>query len=80
MKQIPTDVAIAAERLLKTDDGQTLMGFLIKDYGLMDRAFIQDGHGKVSPINAAIRDGERGVVGFLFKLSQGETFQQKEAK
>lgn len=50
------------------------MAFLVKEYGLMERAFLLDKQGKVSPINAAIRDGERGVVGLLFKLKQNETF------
>lgn len=78
MKQIPRDVAVAAQKILNTDEGNTLMGYLVKDFGLMDRSFIPDHHNKVSPINAAIRDGERGVVGLLFKLKQGETFEPNE--
>mgnify|MGYP007059733812 FL=1 len=50
------------------------MAFLVKEFGLMERSFLLDQQGKVSPINAAIRDGERGVVGLLFKLKQQETF------
>ena len=72
-------MAIAAQKILNTDEGTTLMSYMIREFGLMDRAFITDSHGKVSPINAAIRDGERGVVGLLFKLSRGETFNEQEA-
>ena len=74
MKPISREVAVAAEKLFNTGDGKTVMGYLVKEFGLMDRAFIPDQHGKVSPINAAIRDGERGVVGLLFKLGQGKTY------
>ena len=76
MKQIPRDVARAAQRILNTPDGETLIGFLVKDYGLMERVFMTDSHGKLSPINAAVRDGERAVVGMLFKLKQAQTFDE----
>jgi len=76
MKQIPRDVATAAQRILNTPDGETLIGFLVKDYGLMERVFMTDLHGKLSPINAAVRDGERAVVGMLFKLKQAQTFDE----
>lgn len=78
MRQIPTHVAEAAEKCLNTDEGKTLMGFLVKEYGLMERSYIPDTQGKLSPINAAVRDGERGVVGVLFKLKQGEFFQPNQ--
>lgn len=78
MRTIPKRVAVAAETILNSDHGETLMGFLVKEYGLMERSFLPDQHGKVSPMNAAIRDGERGVVSLLFKLKQGETFQPNE--
>lgn len=54
------------------------MAFLVKEYGLMERSFMPDPQGKVSPINAAIRDGERGVVGLLFKLKQSDTYKPNE--
>jgi hypothetical protein len=74
MRKISKEVADAASECLNTKAGERLMAFLVKEYGLMERAFLLDKQGKVSPINAAIRDGERGVVGLLFKLKQNETF------
>lgn len=73
MRQISKEIADAAAECLNTVSGEKLMGFLVKEYGLMERSFLLDQQGKVSPINAAIRDGERGVVGLLFKLKQEET-------
>lgn len=73
MRKISKEVAEAAAACLNSPEGEMMMSYLIREYGLMERSFIQDAHGKVSPINAAIRDGERGVVGFLFKLKQHET-------
>lgn len=72
MRSIPIKTAETAERLLSSPDGQLLLQHLVQEYGLMERSFLADSQGKVSPINAAIRDGERGVVGYLFKLSRGE--------
>lgn len=63
-----------AAECLNSKSGERLMAFLVKEFGLMERSFLLDQQGKVSPINAAIRDGERGVVGLLFKLKQQETF------
>lgn len=74
MRQIPKEVADAAAECLNTKCGEKLVSYLVKEYGLLERSFLLDGQGKVSPINAAIRDGERGVVGLLFKLKQQETF------
>jgi len=67
-------VADHAAECLNSKSGERLMAFLVKEFGLMERSFLLDQQGKVSPINAAIRDGERGVVGLLFKLKQQETF------
>ena len=78
MRKITKEVADAAAACLNTKDGETLVAFLVKEYGLMERSFLLDQHGKVSPINAAIRDGERGVVGLLFKLKQQQTFDPNE--
>ncbi len=75
MRQIPKDVAAAGEKILNTDDGDVLLGWLVREFGLMERSFIPDSNGKVSPINAAIRDGERGVVGILFKFKQGQYYE-----
>lgn len=75
MKKISNDIVTAAERLLNTEDGKTLMAWLVKEYGLMERSFIPDQHGKVSPINAAIRDGERAVVSLLYKIKESYFFQ-----
>lgn len=74
MRQIPHNVAQAAEACLNTDEGKTMMAHMIKEFGLLDRAYIPDAQGKVSPILAAIRDGERGVVGLLHKLQEGKVF------
>lgn len=63
-----------AAECLNSKSGERLMAFLVKEFGLMERSFLLDQQGKVSPINAAIRDGERGVVGLLFKLKQQETY------
>jgi len=78
MRKLSREVADAAAQVLNTKNGEILMGFLVKEFGLMERNFVPDQHGKVSPINAAIRDGERGVVGLLFKLKQDETFDAHE--
>ena len=78
MRKITKEVADAAASCLNTRDGETLVGFLVKEFGLMERSFLRDNQGKVSPINAAIRDGERGVVGLLFKLKQQQTFDPDE--
>jgi hypothetical protein len=78
MRQITQEVADAASECLNTKNGERLMAFLVKEFGLMDRSFLLDQHGKVSPINAAIRDGERGVVGLLFKLKQQETYSNEQ--
>jgi hypothetical protein len=78
MRKLSRDVADAAAQVLNTKNGEILMGFLVKEFGLMERVYVPDQHGKVSPINAAIRDGERGVVGLLFKLKQNETFDAHE--
>lgn len=78
MRKITQEVADAAEVCLNTKDGEMLMAFLVKEYGLMERSFLLDAQGKVSPINAAIRDGERGVVGLLFKLKQQQTYKPDE--
>jgi hypothetical protein len=78
MRKITKEVADAAASCLNTRDGETLVGFLVKEFGLMERSFLLDNQGKVSPINAAIRDGERGVVGLLFKLKQQQTFDPDE--
>jgi hypothetical protein len=78
MRKLSRDVADAAAQVLNTKNGEILMGFLVKEFGLMERNFVPDQQGKVSPINAAIRDGERGVVGLLFKLKQNETFDAHE--
>ena len=78
MRKLTKEVADAAALCLNTKDGEVLMAFLVKEYGLMERSFLLDSHGKVSPINAAIRDGERGVVGLLFKLKQQLTFDKNE--
>jgi len=51
------------------------MAWLVKEYGLMDRSFIPDQHGKLRPINAAVRDGESGVVPVLIKLKESNIFQ-----
>jgi len=75
MRQIPHNVAQAAEACLNTDEGKTMMAHLVKEFGLLDRSYIPDAQGKVSPILAAIRDGERGVVGLLYKLQQSKTFE-----
>ena len=78
MRKLSREVADAAAQVLNTKNGEILMGFLVKEFGLMERVYVPDSHGKVSPINAAIRDGERGVVGLLFKLKQNETFDANE--
>ena len=78
MRKITKEVADAAASCLNTRDGETLVGFLVKEFGLMERSFLLDNQGKVSPINAAIRDGERGVVRLLFKLKQQQTFDPDE--
>ena len=78
MRKLTKEVASAAAVCLNSKDGEVLMAFLVKEYGLMERSFLLDSHGKVSPINAAIRDGERGVVGLLFKLKQQLTFDKNE--
>ncbi len=78
MRKITQEIADAAEDCLNTKNGEMLMAFLVKEFGLMERTFQLDGQGKVSPINAAIRDGERGVVGLLFKLKQQQTFNPNE--
>jgi len=78
MRKITKEVADAAASCLNTRDGETLVGFLVKEFGLMERSFLLDNQGKVSPINAAIRDGERGVVGLLFKLKQQQTYDPDE--
>jgi hypothetical protein len=73
-RKITQEVADHAAECLNSKSGERLMAFLVKEFGLMERSFLLDQQGKVSPINAAIRDGERGVVGLLFKLKQQETF------
>ena len=78
MRKLSRDVADAAAHVLNTKNGEILMGFLVKEFGLMERVYVPDKQGKVSPINADIRDGERGVVGLLFKLKQNETFDAHE--
>jgi hypothetical protein len=74
MRKITQEVADHAAECLNSKSGERLMAFLVKEFGLMERSFLLDQQGKVSPINAAIRDGERGVVGLLFKLKQQETY------
>jgi len=75
MRKLSNELAATAERVLNTPDGIALMAWLVKEYGLMDRSFIPDQYGKLSPINAAVRDGERGVVSVLFKLKESNIFQ-----
>ena len=78
MRKITQELADHASVCLNTVSGEALMAFLVKEYGLMERSFVPDAQGKVSPINAAIRDGERGVVGLLFKLKQNDTYKPNE--
>lgn len=73
MRSIPLKIAQAAEKALNTGEGRMVVDYLSKAVGLTERTFIPDPDGKVDPLRAAIKDGERAIVSLIVKLQKGET-------
>ena len=73
MRSIPVNVAKAAEKAFNTDEGRVVVDYLSKAVGLTERTFIPDPDGRVDPLRAAIKDGERAIVSLIVKLQNGDT-------
>ncbi len=56
--------------VLMSEDGKTVMNHLWKRFGIDDRVFINDGNGSLCPLRAAIRDGERAAIKYIFELAR----------
>ena len=50
-----------------------LVDYLSHAVGLTERTFIPDPDGRVDPLRAAIKDGERAIVSLIVKLQNGDT-------
>lgn len=60
----------AFANVLLSEDGQTVMNHLWKRFGVDDRVFIADPNGIVCPLRAAIRDGERAAIKYIYELAR----------
>jgi len=56
--------------VLMSEDGQTVINHLWKRFGVDDRCFIADANGSVCPLRAAVRDGERSAIKYIFELAR----------
>lgn len=63
-------IAQAFASVLMTEDGKAVIDHLWKRFGVDERVFIADPSGAVCPLRAAVRDGERAAIKYIFALAR----------
>lgn len=53
--------------VFSTDDGREVLAMLVKRFDLLGRTFLATERGDVNALRAAVRDGERAAVQFIFQ-------------